>query len=208
MRSLNHTSTASRLMFAHPLVYHHHRPYHCHSPPSTRIHPATSPSPLLRDVGLTMDSPASVEPTQLNPAVRDAVAHSRLVEELSVEELGTEKHMGGPKQWEAQAVCHENGQRQISLPVLLSLLPQPSTDTVYTHTAPTACAVTTRTQDHLPRIKTRVVYGSFGCFSATARSSTSLASKREPEVVLFGVFTPLPPPPPLPHSKANWRLFF
>jgi len=65
-RSLNDTSTASRLIFAHPL-YHHHRLCHCHSPPSTRIHPGMSLSPLLRDVGSTTDNPASVEPTQPNP---------------------------------------------------------------------------------------------------------------------------------------------
>ena len=32
-------------------------------------------------------------------------------------ELGVEKHEGGPRKWEAQVVCHKNGQQHLSLPV-------------------------------------------------------------------------------------------
>ena len=46
---------------------------------------------------------------------------------------------------------------------------------------------------HLPRIQMRAGGGSFDGFNATATASTSLASKREPEVDFFGILTPPPP---------------
>jgi hypothetical protein len=39
----------------------------------------------------------------------------------------------------------------------------------------------------------RVVGGPFNGFNATSTASTSLASKREPEVDFFGILTPPPP---------------
>ena len=62
-RSFNHTSTASRLMFAHPLSFHNHHPppRHPNSPPNDTRHPARSPSPLLRDVGPIDNTSASFE---------------------------------------------------------------------------------------------------------------------------------------------------
>jgi hypothetical protein len=52
-RSFNSPSTPSRLMFTHSLSsFHHHlRPPHHTSPPISPNNPATSPSPLVRDVG-------------------------------------------------------------------------------------------------------------------------------------------------------------
>jgi len=41
---------------------------------------------------------------------------------------------------------------------------------------------------HLPRIQTRAGGGVFRCFDRAPTTTTSLASKREPEVVLFGGF--------------------
>jgi hypothetical protein len=41
---------------------------------------------------------------------------------------------------------------------------------------------------HLPRVRTRAGGGVFRCFDEAPTTTTSLASKREPEVVLFGGF--------------------
>jgi len=62
-RSLNLTSTASRLMFAHSLLFLHHclRLRHRNSPRMAYIHPAMSPSPLFRDVGSTKITSAPSE---------------------------------------------------------------------------------------------------------------------------------------------------
>jgi hypothetical protein len=46
---------------------------------------------------------------------------------------------------------------------------------------------------HLPRVQMRAGGGPFDDFNATATASTSLASKREPEVDFFGILTPPPP---------------
>ena len=49
--------------------------------------------------------------------------------------------------------------------------------------------------------------GGYCClFDATATTTTFLASKREPEVVHFGVLMhlPLPPPPSLPNASRRW----
>jgi hypothetical protein len=59
-QSFNPTSTASRLMFAHPPSFL--RPpqlRHRISPPTTPNNPDASPSPLLRDVGSTNATSAS-----------------------------------------------------------------------------------------------------------------------------------------------------
>ena len=64
---------------------------------------------------------------------------------------------------------------------------------------------------HLPRIQTRARGGyfiGFDNFNRPATTTTSLASKRELEVVLLSVSTDLPPPPPPPsHPNVSWRWF-
>jgi hypothetical protein len=54
--------------------------------------------------------------SQLHPPLPSSEGCGRLI----VNQRGTwgvEKREGGPRRWEAQAVRHENGQRQMSLPV-------------------------------------------------------------------------------------------
>jgi hypothetical protein len=48
----------------------------------------------------------------------------------------------------------------------------------------------------------------FSCFNVSATTTTSLASKRELEVVFLGVPMHPPPPPPPSHPNASWRWFF
>jgi len=60
---------------------------------------------------------------------------------------------------------------------------------------------------HLPRVQTRAGGGFFRSFDPSP-TTTSLASKREPEVVSFVLPTRLPPPPPPSRSNASWRWFF
>jgi len=50
----------SQLTFMHPLssFHHHHHPPHLYSPATTPNNPAASPSPLLRNVGLTINPTA------------------------------------------------------------------------------------------------------------------------------------------------------
>jgi len=59
---------------------------------------------------------------------------------------------------------------------------------------------------HLPRIQMRAGGGSFHCFDMTPTTTTSLASKREPEVVIFVLSTrlPQPPPPSRPNASRRW----
>jgi len=58
---------------------------------------------------------------------------------------------------------------------------------------------------HLPRIQMRAGGGYFCRFDVTATTTTSLASKCEPEVVIFVVSTRLPPPPPSrPNASRRW----
>jgi len=63
-------STVSRLTLVRPLsfLYHHPPPQHLNSVPTTRVNSATSPSPLLGDVGSTTNAPGSVERTTAAPA--------------------------------------------------------------------------------------------------------------------------------------------
>ena len=58
---------------------------------------------------------------------------------------------------------------------------------------------------HLPRVQTRAGGGSFQPFDTNSTTPTSLVSKREPEVVNFGVLTRLPPPPPPSRLNASRR---
>jgi len=48
----------------------------------------------------------------------------------------------------------------------------------------------------------------FGSFDPTPTTTTSLAFKRKPEVVFFCSFDPSPTTPPPSHSNASWRWFF
>jgi len=61
---------------------------------------------------------------------------------------------------------------------------------------------------HLPRVQMRAGGGHFHRFDPTPTTTTSLASKCEPEVVFFVVSTRSPPPPPPSRLNASWRWFF
>jgi len=60
---------------------------------------------------------------------------------------------------------------------------------------------------HLPRVQTRAGGGVFRRFDTSPTTTPSLASKRETEVVFFGVSTPLPPSS-FPRALANTPLSF
>jgi len=64
------------------------------------------------------------------------------------------------------------------------------------------------TASTLPRILTRARGGPLWSFNTSATTTTSLASKRETEVDLSMVSTPLPPLPPPSHSNASRRWIF
>jgi len=57
---------------------------------------------------------------------------------------------------------------------------------------------------HLPRIQTRAGGGVSCLFRPPATTTTSLASKCEPELMFFGHLTRFPPPPPPSHPNARW----
>jgi len=61
---------------------------------------------------------------------------------------------------------------------------------------------------YLPRVQVRAGGSFFRRLDPTPTTTTSLASKREPEVVHFGSFDPTPTTPPPSHSNASWRWFF
>jgi hypothetical protein len=61
---------------------------------------------------------------------------------------------------------------------------------------------------HVPHVQMRSGGGLYSGFNAASTASTSLASKREPEVGLSGVSTRLPPPPPPSHPNAGRRRTF
>jgi hypothetical protein len=107
-RSLKLTSTTSQPIFVRPLSFFHHHlhSHHRHSPTTTPEHTATSPSPLLRDVGSTTNAPGCAERT----AAAAAPPLSKgmwAAQYRSTEELGMDKHEGGPIEWEAPVVSYE-----------------------------------------------------------------------------------------------------
>ena len=61
---------------------------------------------------------------------------------------------------------------------------------------------------HLPCIQMWARGGFFIGFYVSPTTTTSLASKCKPEVVLFIISTQLPPPPPLSHPNVSQRWFF
>jgi len=67
---------------------------------------------------------------------------------------------------------------------------------------------TTSHYHHLPCFQMRARGGSFRCFNVNPTTTTSLASKRELEVVLFVVSTRHPPSPPPSRPNASQRCFF
>ena len=115
-----------------------------------------------------------------------------------------EKYEGGPRKWEARAVRHENGQRLLLLPVFshFFFLNPPLTPVTLTLPAPPPPSRPNASRmwffffqfrcfyhDHdLPHIQSRAGSGSFVCFDVPTTTTTSLASKREPEVDLFDIF--------------------
>ena len=110
-RSLNRTSTTSRSLIHSPssTTISPPSPLPSPSPPPTPpIDLATSPSPLLRDVGSTNDaSEATIQPQRPSPFPRDV---ARLIftrrgdKGRSAKELGMEKKR---RNWEAHPVRHE-----------------------------------------------------------------------------------------------------
>jgi len=166
-------------------------------------------------------------------------------------ELGVEKCEGGPRKW-AQMVRHKNGQRHLLLPVFshsffLGPLLTPVRPRLRPLPPPSRPNASRRwfflyfrhvTHHHrLPRIQTRArggVFRSFRCFDASPTTSTSLASKCEPEVVFsyfrhvthhhrlprvqtrarggffrsFDTRQPPPPPPSGSHPNASRRWCF
>ena len=60
-----------------------------------------------------------------------------------------------------------------------------------------------RHHHHLPCTQTRAEGDSFQHFATNSTTTSSLASKREPEVVNFSVLTRLPPPPPPLHPNVS-----
>jgi len=116
---------------------------------------------------------------------------------------------GGPRKW-AQTVLRKNGQRHLSLPVFshsffLCLLLTPVRPRLRPLPPPSRPNASRRwfflyfrhvTHHHrLPRVQTRAgggVFRSFHRFDASPTTSTSLASKCEPEVVFFRTFDTSP----------------
>jgi hypothetical protein len=82
---------------------------------------------------------------------------------------------------------------------LLFLLPSPTANACYTQAAP---------HHHLSRIQMRAGGGYCRRFYMTPTTTTSLASKHEPEVVFLVVSTRLPPPLPPSRSNVSRRWFF
>jgi len=138
-------------------------------------------------------------------------------------ELEVEKREGGPMKWEAQAVCRENGQRQMSLPVFSRsfFLHWPLTPVTPRLPPPPPSRPNASRRwffssfrhnshhHHLPRIPTRAGGGHFHSSNPPPTTTTSLASKREPEVVFFVLSTRLlPPPPSHPNASRRWFLLF
>jgi hypothetical protein len=68
-RSLKPPSTPSRLTLVRPLsfLYHHPPPRHLNTLPTSRRNSTTSPSPLLRDVGSTINTPGRANGPQPHP---------------------------------------------------------------------------------------------------------------------------------------------
>ena len=118
--------------------------------------------------------------------------------------LGVEKREGGPRKWEAQAVCRENGQQQKLLPIFFHsfFLHPPLTPVTpkLPPLPPPSCPNASRRRllssfrcdchhHHLPRIQMRAGGGPFQHFDAPPTTTTSLASKCKLEVVHFSVST-------------------
>ena len=114
-RSFNLPSTSSWLNFTLlPLSFAHHHlstttPALALSPPTPLVDLATSPSPLLRDVGLTS---TSIAPSQARMQPQPPLPFSKgcgcsFSLDGGIGEGGAEP--GGPMKWEAHLVCHENG---------------------------------------------------------------------------------------------------
>ena len=118
----------------------------------------------------------------------------------------------------------ENGQRLLSLPVFSHsfFLNPPLTPVTLTLPAPPPPSRPNASRmwffffqfqrfyhnHHLPRIQSRARGGVFRSFDMSPATTTSLASKREPEVVFFDASPCLHPPPPPSRPNASRRWFF
>jgi len=133
---------------------------------------------------------------------------------------GVEKREGGPRKWEAQAVRHENRQRHLSLPVFShSFFLRPPLMPVTPRLPPPPPPLRPNASrrwffsffrhvthhHHLPCIQSRAGGGVFRSFDTSPTTTTSLASKREPEVVFSSIRLPVPPPPPPSRPNTSWR---
>ena len=191
------------------------------TPTRTRTYPAGAP-PLHWGMWAQSPSPpANIEawiPAASAPPLFRGMwaAPSRLTEEL-----GMEKHEGGPRKWEAHSVCHEIRATMFVVACFHHLSSHPhwgnlttrtkwQCETTMTPETPMTPKTTTTSPPlfYLPRIQTRAAGGFFNGFNAASTTSTTLASKCELEVDLSGVSTCLAPPPPPSHPNASQRWTF
>jgi len=117
-QSFNTTSTASRLMFVHPLpfLHHHVRPHHRNSLPTTWDYAARSPSPPVRDVGSINNAPQQGQGeengSQLHPPVPATVGSGRLIN-TRWRSWGGRNAKGGPRSgkpsWYVSKTNHDFG---------------------------------------------------------------------------------------------------
>jgi hypothetical protein len=109
-----------------------------------------------------------------------------------------EKCEGGPRKWEAQAVRHENGQRQMSMPVFsyFFFFNPPLTPVTPTFTPPSP-------PSH-PNASRSWMFST--CFPLPPPPSHPNASRRW----IFSMFStrfPLPPPPSHPNASRRWTFW-
>src|SRR5258708_15279639 len=138
---------------------------------------------------LVVDSPqlatpsASASRIRPSPLQRDVGVNQQGVG--GGETRGGTHEVGGPS-----SASRKRATTNVVARFLSFLLPSPAANACYTQAAP---------HHHLPRIQMRAGGGYCRRFDATPTTTTSLASKREPEVVFLVVSTRLPPP--LPPSR-------
>ena len=88
-------------------------PCHHNLPETTHNHSATSPSPLLRDVGSTINTPGCTKQTTAAPA--PPLSKGMWVGTYLLDRgIGDGKRKGGPKEWEARPVHRKNRLRHLS----------------------------------------------------------------------------------------------
>jgi hypothetical protein len=129
-RSFKPTSTASQLILVHSSTTTI-RPQRHNSVPTTTHNATTSPSPLMRDVGSTTNTPGCAEQTAATPA--PPLSKGMWAGLYSTGGIGGNrrrnggwKNKGGPRNWEAHTVRHEMNHNLPSWfvsPILRSISP-------------------------------------------------------------------------------------